>query len=118
MAEPIHIVGAGLAGSLMAVYRAKRGQAVHLWDRRPDLRRSDIPAGRSINLAISTRGLTALDRIGMRETILDQAVRMPGRLIHALDGTTSYQAYGQEGQAIYSISRRVLNEQLLPFERL
>ena len=74
MAEPIHIVGAGLAGSLMAVYRAKRGQAVHLWDRRPDLRRSDIPAGRSINLAISTRGLTALDRIGMRETILDQAV--------------------------------------------
>ena len=113
MAEPIHIVGAGLAGSLMAVYRAKRGQAVHLWDRRPDLRRSDIPAGRSINLAISTRGLTALDRIDMRETILDQAVRMPGRLIHALDGTTSYQAYGQEGQAIYSISRRFLNEQLL-----
>ena len=113
MTDPIHIVGAGLAGSLMAVYRAKRGQSVHLWDRRPDLRRSDIPAGRSINLAISTRGLTALDRIGMRDQILEHAVRMPGRLIHALDGTTTYQAYGQEGQAIYSISRRILNEQLL-----
>ena len=113
MTEPIHIVGAGLAGSLMAVYQSKRGQSVHLWDRRPDLRRSDIPAGRSINLAISTRGLTALDRIGMRTTILDRAVRMPGRLIHTVDGTTSYQAYGQDGQAIYSISRRELNEQLL-----
>ena len=59
MAEPINIVGAGLAGSLMALYQARRGQAVNLWDRRVDLRRADIPAGRSINLAISTRGLTA-----------------------------------------------------------
>jgi kynurenine 3-monooxygenase len=113
MAEPINIVGAGLAGSLMALYQARRGQAVNLWDRRVDLRRADIPAGRSINLAISTRGLTALDRVDMRQTILDQAIRMPGRLIHAVDGSTSYQAYGQEGQAIHSISRRVLNEHLL-----
>ncbi|MEE2834415.1 MAG: NAD(P)/FAD-dependent oxidoreductase [Myxococcota bacterium] len=113
MAEPINIVGAGLAGSLMALYQARRGQAVNLWDRRVDLRRADIPAGRSINLAISTRGLTALDRVDMRQTILDQAIRMPGRLIHAVDGSTSYQAYGQEGQAIHSISRRILNEHLL-----
>ena len=113
MAESINIVGAGLAGSLMALYQARRGQAVNLWDRRVDLRRADIPAGRSINLAISTRGLTALDRVDMRQTILDQAIRMPGRLIHAVDGSTSYQAYGQEGQAIHSISRRILNEHLL-----
>ena len=113
MAESINIVGAGLAGSLMALYQARRGQTVNLWDRRVDLRRADIPAGRSINLAISTRGLTALDRVDMRQTILDQAIRMPGRLIHAVDGSTSYQAYGQEGQAIHSISRRILNEHLL-----
>ena len=112
MAESINIVGAGLAGSLMALYQARRGQAEPV-DRRVDLRRADIPAGRSINLAISTRGLTALDRVDMRQTILDQAIRMPGRLIHAVDGSTSYQAYGQEGQAIHSISRRILNEHLL-----
>lgn len=113
MSNPVQIVGAGLAGSLMALYQAQRGHRVNLWDRRPDLRKANISAGRSINLAISMRGLTALDRVGMRETVLAEAVAMPGRLIHAQDGTTSYQAYGQEGQAIHSVSRRLLNERLL-----
>ena len=111
--HPIQIVGAGLAGSLMALYQARRGKNVHLWERRSDMRQEALTAGRSINLAISTRGLTALDRVGLTEAVLAEAIPMPGRLIHDRTGTTSFQAYGQEGQAIQSVSRRRLNEQLL-----
>jgi kynurenine 3-monooxygenase len=111
--HPIQIVGAGLAGSLMALYQARRGKEVHLWERRVDMRNEALVGGRSINLAISTRGLTALERVGMSESVLAEAVPMPGRLIHDSDGTTQFQAYGQEGQAIQSVSRRRLNEQLL-----
>jgi kynurenine 3-monooxygenase len=113
MAEPVQIVGAGLAGSLMALYLARRGKAVGLWERRSDMRLEKQAEGRSINLAISTRGLTALDRVGLTETVLAEAIAMPGRLIHDLQGNTSFQAYGQSGQAIQSISRRRLNELLL-----
>jgi kynurenine 3-monooxygenase len=113
MADPTHIVGGGLAGSLMALYRARAGDTVHLWERRPDLRRADISAGRSINLALSTRGITALEQVGLADAVLAEAVAMPGRLIHDLEGTTTFQAYGQADQAIQSVSRRRLNERLL-----
>jgi kynurenine 3-monooxygenase len=113
MADPTHIVGGGLAGALMAIYRAQAGDTVHLWERRVDLRSADISAGRSINLALSTRGITALERVGLDDAILADAVAMPGRLIHAVDGSTTFQAYGQADQAIQSVSRRTLNESLL-----
>ena len=111
--HPIQVVGAGLAGSLMALYQARRGNDVHLWERNADLRKLTRAAGRSINLAISTRGLTALAQVGLEEAVLAEAVPMPGRLIHDQDGNTAFQAYGQEGQAIQSVSRRRLNEQLI-----
>ena len=113
MQPQVNIVGGGLAGSLMAIYTAKRGRPVTLWERRGDLRLHDGSAGKSINLAISTRGLTALDQVGLKEAVLAEAVAMPGRMLHDRDGTTRFQAYGQEGQAIQSVSRRRLNEVLL-----
>ncbi|MAO84593.1 MAG: kynurenine 3-monooxygenase [Myxococcales bacterium] len=110
---PVHIVGAGLAGSLMALYLARRGINVEVWERRPDLRRVDIPAGRSINLAISTRGLTALDKVGLKEAVLEQSLPMPGRILHDQAGNITFQAYGQKDQAIRSVSRRDLNALLM-----
>ena len=110
---PVQIVGAGLAGSLMALYLARRGKAVEVWERRPDLRRVDIPAGRSINLAISTRGLTALDKVGLKEEVLRQSLPMPGRILHDRTGKITFQAYGQKDQAIRSVSRRDLNALLM-----
>ena len=78
----ITLVGGGLAGSLMAVYFAKKGYQVNLFERRPDMRRADISAGKSINLALSTRGLRALEKVGLKETILTEAIPMHGRTMH------------------------------------
>lgn len=78
-------------------------------ERRPDMRKENIPAGRSINLAMSDRGWRGLEKVGLREDIESIAIPMKGRMIHALDGTTSFQPYGKEGQAIYAVSRGVLN---------
>ena len=75
------IIGAGLVGSLHAVYLAKRGVSVEVFERRPDMRNTDISAGRSINLAISHRGLKALDRVGLKEKVLEMVIPMPGRMI-------------------------------------
>ena len=107
------IIGAGLVGSLHAVYLAKRGVEVEVYERRPDMRRTDISAGRSINLAISHRGLKALDRVGLKEKILEMVIPMPGRMIHDVDGNTNFQPYGKEGQHINSVSRGGLNALLM-----
>ncbi len=103
------IAGAGLAGALMANYLGKAGFQVELYEKRPDLRTADISAGRSINLALSVRGLHALDEIGVKDAVMKEAVPMPGRMMHNLDGSLVYQAYGQKGQAINSVSRGGLN---------
>jgi kynurenine 3-monooxygenase len=103
------ILGAGLVGSLLAIHLAKRGYKVEVHERRPDMRKENIPAGRSINLAMSDRGWRGLEKVGLREDIESIAIPMRGRLIHALDGSTSFQPYGKEGQAIYAVSRGVLN---------
>ena len=103
------ILGAGLVGSLLAIHLAKRGYKVEVHERRPDMRKENIPAGRSINLAMSDRGWRGLEKVGLREDIESIAIPMKGRMIHALDGTTSFQPYGKEGQAIYAVSRGVLN---------
>lgn len=110
---PVNIAGAGLAGSLMAVFMARRGYKVNLFERRADLRTADIAAGRSINLALSARGLAALNAVGLADAIVDDALPMKGRMMHAVDGTLTFQPYGQDGQAILSVSRRRLNEILL-----
>jgi kynurenine 3-monooxygenase len=110
----IHVVGGGLVGSLAAIFVARKGFTVALHERRPDMRRVDIPAGRSINLAVTTRGLKALAEVGLRDKILALSVPMKGRMLHDTQGKTSFVPYGQkESEVINSVSRGSLNRVLL-----
>ncbi|MFM9945967.1 MAG: FAD-dependent oxidoreductase [Bacteroidia bacterium] len=111
--EKIAIVGGGLAGSLVAVFLAKRGFDVHLFEKRPDMRKNKISAGRSINLALSERGINALKKVGLGEQVLSTGIPMAGRMMHNTKGELSYHPYGNENQAIYSVSRGLLNIKLL-----
>src|SRR5437870_11802217 len=90
------IVGAGPVGSLLALTLGRRGHSVEMYERRPDMRRVDISAGRSINLAVSTRGLHALHEVGLDVEVLQSAVPMLGRMTHALDGTLALFPYGRD----------------------
>ena len=112
--ESITVVGAGLVGSLVSIYLARRGHRITVLERRPDLRRVDLAAGRSINLAISARGLHALAGVGLEREALDHAIPMHGRMVHAPDGSTNFQRYGKDdSQHINSISRGWLNGMLM-----
>lgn len=103
------IVGAGLVGSLWSVFLSKAGYKVNIVEMRDDLRKQDISAGKSINLAFSHRGWTAFKSIGIEKEIQDILIPMYGRTMHDLEGNLTYQPYGQEGQAIYSVSRGGIN---------
>jgi len=108
------LAGAGLVGSLLALFLARRGHTVEVLERRPDLRKERISAGRSINLAISVRGLHALAQVGLEREALANAIAMPGRMIHARDGSLAFQAYGKDdSECIHSISRGWLNQLLM-----
>lgn len=107
------VVGAGLVGSLWAVYLSKAGYKVRIIERRPDIRRADISAGKSINLALSDRGWRALDNVGVGDEIRKIAIPMTGRIMHDLEGKLTYQPYGKEGQAIYSVSRGGVNAKMM-----
>nr|MDT0662299.1 NAD(P)/FAD-dependent oxidoreductase [Micromonospora sp. DSM 115978] len=110
----VAVVGAGLAGSLLACFLTRRGHQVTVYERRPDPRRSTAERGRSINLALSERGLDALRRIGLDQRVLAEALPMRGRMIHPVTGTTDFQPYSADGdRAINSISRGALNNALL-----
>lgn len=113
MSRHIVIAGAGLAGALLATFLGRRGLRVSLFDHRPDPRTSEHYAGRSINLALSTRGLTALAAIGLDERVIDDAVPMRGRMMHALDSSLTFQPYARDGRSILSISRGGLNRVLI-----
>ncbi len=113
MSQNISIVGSGLVGSLLAIYMAKRGHKVQVYDRRSDIRKMKIVQGKSINLALSDRGWKGLIGAGIEAEINKVALPMYGRMMHAVDGALTYQAYGKEGQAIYSVSRGLLNQTLL-----
>lgn len=113
MTQKITIIGGGLAGSLAAIYMAKRGFEVNLFERRPDMRKTNIYQGKSINLALSTRGLHALEKIGLDKEILADAIPMTGRMMHSKTGELSYHPYGKNGQAINSVSRGRLNQKLI-----
>ena len=107
------VVGAGLVGSLWTALLAKRGYRVDVYERRTDSRKAGYAGGRSINLALSNRGWKALERAGLAEAIAREAIPMSHRVMHAVDGSLVRQPYGKDGQAIYSVSRGGLNEQLM-----
>ncbi len=113
MKEKIVLVGGGLSGSLLAICLAKRGFKVELYERRPDMRVEGYVGGRSINLALSLRGIEALKKVGLDEKVLNEAIPMNGRMMHNVKGELTYQPYGLEGQYINSVSRGGLNLKLL-----
>jgi kynurenine 3-monooxygenase len=113
MKKSITIIGAGLVGSLLSIYLAKRGHKVKVYERRSDMRRAKAEAGRSINLALSDRGILALEKVGLGEEIRKISIPMHGRFIHNLDGTTAFQPYGKQGQFINAVSRGELNKKLM-----
>ena len=107
------VVGAGPVGALWTVFLARRGYRVDVYERRPDMRSAGYSGGRSINLAMSERGWAAIDKAGIRDKIEKVAIPMPGRMMHAVGGERTYQPYGKEGEAIYSVSRGGLNLELI-----
>src|SRR4030095_12007311 len=113
MKKEVDIIGAGLVGSLLSIYLAKRGYNVRLYERRGDMRKEQVEAGRSINLALSDRGIKALKEVGIADEVLRIAIPMHGRYIHNVDGSHAFQPYGKQGQYINSVSRRELNCKLM-----
>ncbi len=110
----VKIAGAGLCGSLLAIVLARRGLKVTIVERQSDPRKTEAPAGRSINLAMSARGIRALKYAEIFEQVEPLLVPMKGRMIHHEDGKTELQPYGQrEHEQIYSVSRRELNRLLI-----
>jgi len=113
MSKSVTIVGAGLVGSLLSLYLAKKGYKINIYERRPDMRKTNLIAGRSINLALSDRGWRGLEAVGIAEEIKKIGIPMYGRYIHHKDGSTAYQPYGKDNQAIYSVSRAEINMKLM-----
>jgi kynurenine 3-monooxygenase len=112
--EKVTLIGAGLNGPLLAILLMRRGFAVELYERRPDMRRLRMSAGRSINLAISTRGIYALQQAGLWKRMRSIIIPMKGRMMHSIAGELAFQPYGQnEAEVINSISRAELNIALM-----
>jgi kynurenine 3-monooxygenase len=111
--KQVTVMGAGLVGAMIAIVLARKGHKVTVFEKRPDLRKVKWEDGRTINLALSERGWNALRLIGLEEAVRQMSIPMPGRMIHALDGKTAFQPYGQEGEAIYAVSRMQLNELMM-----
>ena len=108
--QKITIAGAGLVGSLLSVLLGKRGYEVTILERRPDMRGQEVDAGRSINLALSNRGIHALNQAGLMDEVEKLLIPMRGRMLHFENGETELMPYGQRPhEVIYSVSRRDLN---------
>ncbi len=111
--EKILLLGAGLVGSLQAIFLAKKGFQVEVFEKRTDPRKGSFQGGRSINLALSDRGLRALHEAGVGASLDEITLPMNGRMIHQADSTINFQPYGKSNQAINSVSRGLLNELLI-----
>jgi kynurenine 3-monooxygenase len=112
--QRVAVVGAGLAGCLLAALLGRRGIEVTVYERRADPRVAGTERGRSVNLAVSARGLAAMDQVGLREETLGRALPMHGRMVHGVSGEQSFRSYSADGrQAINSIGRTELNLTLL-----
>lgn len=108
----IAIIGSGLVGSLLAIYLKRHGHQITVFDRRPDIRNIEF-SGRSINLAMSNRGWNALRAVGIEEEIKKIAIPLDKRAMHVIGKPEYYQKYGKDGEAIWSISRGVLNKRMI-----
>jgi kynurenine 3-monooxygenase len=110
--QKIAVVGSGLVGTLLAIYLKKLGHIVHVFDRSPDIRTVEF-SGRSINLVMSTRGWKTLEDIGLEDEIKKIGIPVDKRGIHMQDGSYITQYYGKEGEAIFSLSRGILNRRMI-----
>ncbi|HWJ04582.1 MAG TPA: NAD(P)/FAD-dependent oxidoreductase [Steroidobacteraceae bacterium] len=118
MTGPVTVLGAGLSGALMAICLARQGYDVCVLERRPDLRKVDMDAGRSINLALADRGIEALREAGVYEDVAPLLIPMRGRMLHAVDGALTFAPYGQRPhEVIHSVSRPGLTRVLLDHAR-
>lgn len=111
--KKVTVVGAGLVGSLEALFLAKRGYEVDVYERRPDMRKEQLDGGRSINLVVSDRGWRALALAGVEAEIKKITVPVYGRMTHNEEGETSYYPYSIKNKAIFSVSRGELNARLM-----
>ena len=111
--ETFTVAGAGPVGALLSLILARRGYRVELFEARPDSRINNIYQGKSINIALSDRGWRSMEAIGIDADIRAEAIPMTRRVIHDEHGELTFQPYGKEGQAIWSVSRGSINEQLL-----
>ncbi|MEP4884685.1 FAD-dependent oxidoreductase, partial [Maribacter dokdonensis] len=108
----IAIIGSGLVGSLLAIYLKRYGHKITVFDRRPDIRNIEF-SGRSINLAMSNRGWNALKAVGIEKEIKKIAIPLDKRAMHVIGKEQYFQKYGKDGEAIWSISRGVLNKRMI-----
>src|SRR6478672_8151257 len=114
MATRFVLIGSGLAGGLLAANLGRRGYEVDLYERRADPREGNMVGGRSINLALSTRGIHALEQIGIADEVLKHAIPMPGRMIHEKSGELHFAPYDVDpNKHINSIGRAALNTTLI-----
>jgi kynurenine 3-monooxygenase len=112
--QGVNIIGAGLAGSLLAVLLARRGFQVDVYERRRDPRLGPVDRGRSINMALAARGIRGLKLAGVLERVMPLAIPMRGRMVHEHDGSAELQMYGvRPEEVIYSVSRADLNRALI-----
>src|SRR5262245_8323676 len=112
--KDITLIGAGLVGPLLAVFLARRGFAVTIYERRPDPRKGPVSAGRSINRAPANRGMVALERAGLLAALRPILLPMAGRMLHDENGQLNFLPYGHRPEeVIYSVSRGGLNQRLL-----
>jgi kynurenine 3-monooxygenase len=108
------IVGCGLAGTLMACYLGRAGRRVDLYEKRSDPRIHEQDRGRSINLALSVRGIHALKEVGLADEVVQNSILMRGRMIHSVAGELTFQPYGKDdSEALHSVSRAGLNRTLV-----
>jgi kynurenine 3-monooxygenase len=112
--KPVAIVGAGLAGALLACYLGRAGRRVLVYEKRSDPRLGASERGRSINLALSVRGIHALGEVGLADEVLRRSIVMRGRMIHGRDGRLTFQRYGKDDtEVLHSVSRAGLNRLLV-----
>src|SRR5262249_2990936 len=111
--EPVTIVGAGLVGSLLSIYLARRGYPVTMFERNLDPRTDTVQAGASINITLCTRGLDALHRVGVGDSVRRLGVAARGRMIHMPNLPVQWQPYGNRDEALVSVTRNELNSALL-----